>query len=77
MIRTVCVPQQAVVNVPIPNHYIGRKIEVILYRMDEVEGSQQPQKRDVAQFKGLLTAEEAGHYHEFLKSTRTQWDRNI
>jgi len=30
-----------------------------------------------ARFKGILTKEEAGRYHEYFKQTRNEWGRII
>ena len=36
-----------------------------------------PKKNNMARFKGLLTADEAEHYHTYLKQARNEWERDI
>jgi hypothetical protein len=43
----------------------------------EVEKTPQPQRPNIAQFKGLLTNEEAVQYHQYLQTAREEWDRDI
>jgi hypothetical protein len=33
--------------------------------------------RNVSRFKSVLTADEAGRYHQYLQSARQEWDRHI
>ena len=77
MLKTAITPKQAMISLIVPNRYIGKKVEVLLYISEEVEKTQQPQQRNVAQFKGLLTNEEANQYHQYLQTAREEWNRNI
>ncbi len=36
-----------------------------------------PPKNNMARFKGLLTPDEAEHYHIYLKQARNEWERDI
>jgi subtilisin-like proprotein convertase family protein len=77
MIRTVFTPQQATVHVSIPEQYIGKKVEMLLFTPDEVEVLPILKRENVAQYKGLLTAEEAAQYHRYLQTARVEWNRDI
>jgi hypothetical protein len=78
MIRTVVTPQNNNINLPIPVSYIGKKIEVLLYTFDEVtDESLELPSRNVADFKGFLTNDEADKYNQYLQNIRQEWDRNI
>jgi hypothetical protein len=77
MIRTVFTPQQATVQVSIPEQYIGKKVEMLLFMPDEAEVLQITKHENVAQFKGLLTAGEADRYHPYLQTARAEWSRDI
>ena len=36
MIKTLAIPQHNTYNLAIPNNYIGKKIEILFYALDEV-----------------------------------------
>jgi len=79
MIKTIVVPLDNKLYLSIPNSYIGKEIEVLLYAKDELveEKEKNTKINNVARFKGLLTDEEAEKYHAHLKQARTEWDRDI
>jgi hypothetical protein len=77
MIRTTITPQQAMINLPIPNHYIGKEIEIILHPTDEIESERKTKRVNISRFKGILTTEEADTYHQYLKNARQEWNRDI
>lgn len=78
MIRTVLIPDNTDVHLSIPNDYVGRKIEVMCYPLDElVEENESEPPKSMASFKGLLSAEEADQLQEYVKKSREEWDRDI
>ncbi|MDR1975022.1 MAG: hypothetical protein LBQ31_10225 [Bacteroidales bacterium] len=71
MIRTVVVPSNNAINLSIPLDYIGKKIEILLYKSDEVkEKPLELHHCDVANFKGILTSDEADKYNQYLQNAR-------
>jgi len=80
MVRTVIEPQNNTVSLLIPNDYIGKKLEVIIYADDEVwklsKEVNLPRSK-ISSFKGILTNDEAEKYHQYLQKSRQEWDRNI
>ncbi len=72
MIKTVVIPQNNLLHLAIPNNYIGKEIEILLYSKDELaEETPQLASNNVARFKGLLTGEEADKYNRyFLNESR-------
>ncbi|HXS57822.1 MAG TPA: hypothetical protein VN726_16925 [Hanamia sp.] len=78
MIRTVLIPDNTDVHLSIPNDYVGRKIEVMCYPVDElVEKSESLSPKSMRSFKGVLSAEEADQLQEYVKKSRDEWDRDI
>ena len=76
MIRTSITPQQADVLISVPLQYIGKKLEVLLYAVDEVVD--EPAKpNDMAQFWGVLSNEAAHELREATLKSREEWDRSI
>jgi hypothetical protein len=77
MIKTVVIPQNNDLHLSIPNSYIGKEVEVLLYTKEELKEEIIPHTNNVSRFKGLLTQEEAEKYHQYLKQARNEWDRDI
>jgi len=77
MIRTVITPHNNNIQLSVPNSYIGKEIEVLLYAREELSEGKAINKNNAARFKGLLTGEEAEKYHQYLKQARNEWDRDI
>ena len=77
MIKTVVTPRNNNIQLSVPNSYIGKEIEVLLYARDEINEEKPVKINNAARFKGLLTQEEAEKYHQYLKQARSEWDRDI
>ena len=77
MVRTTLIPNQTVVELALPNHYVGKKVEFLIYVSDEIESLKPMQPTNAAQFKGILNAEEAKSFNQYLTTVRQEWDRNI
>ena len=77
MVHTTLIPSQAVVELDLPNHYVGKKVEFIIYISDEVESLKPEKPKNAAQFKGVLNPEEEKSFNQYLTTVRQEWDRNI
>lgn len=77
MIKTIVTPQNNELHLSIPNSYIGKEIEVLLYAKDELVEEKAAKRNNAARFKGLLTGEEADKYDVYLKQARKEWDRDL
>jgi len=78
MVRTVIIPQKTDVHIIVPENYIGKEIEVLLYATDEInEEKEDSNPHKMSFYKGILTSEEAGELQEYVKKSRGEWDWNI
>ena len=77
MIKTSVIPKNNSLYLTIPNSYVGKEIEVLLYSKDELLNQKPDKDANAARFKGLLTNEEADKYHSYLKQARNEWDREL
>ncbi len=79
MIKRTLVASESQIHIDIPNDYVGKQIEVLLYPSDEVLSEQKLPlgKGNPALVKGILTEEEAAKFDEYLKQARSEWDRDI
>jgi hypothetical protein len=77
MIKTIAIPKNNTYNLAIPNNYIGKKIEILFYAIDEVaveksEGS----KKTMADFSGVLSESDYQSLKEHTQDARKEWNRN-
>ena len=77
MVHTTLIPSQAVVELALPSHYVGKKVEFLIYVSDEKESLKPVNPSNASQFKGILNAEEAKSFNQYLTTVRQEWDRNI
>jgi hypothetical protein len=76
MIRTVLIPNNNDVHLSIPDNYVGRKIEVMCYPVDEsIEENENQLTKSMVSFKGILSAGEADQLQEYVKKSREEWER--
>ena len=76
MIRTSITPQQADILISVPPQYIGKKLEVLLYAVEEITEEVSP-PTTMAQFWGILSDEAAQDLREASIRSREEWDRSI
>ncbi len=68
MIKTVVTPQNNILHLDIPNNYIGREIEVLLYAKDELQVEKVKPKKTLADFTSILSEKD----YQSLKSHTEQ-----
>jgi hypothetical protein len=76
MTRTCMIPQQTDILLSIPSKYVGKKIEVLLYSVEEII-EENPPKVTMANFWGKLSDEAAQKLHENVNTIRNEWERDI
>jgi hypothetical protein len=69
MVRAVVIPDHQEVSIHVPENYIGKRIEVLLYAEDELTDGNLLQKSN-ANLRGSLhlTNEEHKNFQQYLKS---------
>ena len=76
MIRTSVTPQQSFLNIAIPQNYIGKKVEVLLYAVDEIL-EDQPKTQSMADFWNSISDETAAKLHNNVNQIREEWQKDI
>ena len=76
MIRTTVIPTDTDIHLSIPEDYVGKEIEVMYYALDELKQTKVPVKK-MADFRQMLTAEEADNLQDYVKKSREEWKRNF
>ena len=77
MIRTHITPQNANISIVVPQNYVGKKVEVLLYTIDELEEEIPNKANTMSVYKGLLSAEEAKELQQQVAQSREEWNNNI
>lgn len=76
MIRTHIIPDSNNMVIAIPDSYIGKKVEVIVFADDDIQ--QTPgEGGKISKYKGVLTKERALELQKFAEQIRKEWDRDI
>ena len=77
MVRTLITPQQQAISILVPQNYIGKQIEVLLYAVDElVEEEKIAGPANVSKYKGIFSKEEGEKFNQYLNEARGEWDRD-
>ena len=76
MTRTRLIPQQTDILLSIPSKYIGKKIEVLLYSVEEIT-EENTSKITMSDFWGKLSDESAKKLHDNSNAMRNEWERDI
>ena len=77
MLKTLITPQKSTYTLTIPTHYIGKKVEVLLYATDELPKNKKSHKKKPSDFFGTLSVSEGEQFQEYISNSRMEWDRNI
>ena len=77
MIRTTMVPEQQDISIHLPLDYVGKKIEVMLYAIDEInDGDPHKPAINNAALRGKLrlTDEQYNDFQKHATLIRNEWD---
>lgn len=76
MTRTTITPSNSNIVLPVPEKYIGKKIEVLMFDVEEVtlESTAANTKLKPSQLRGFLSNDTAEALHQHLQQSRNEWD---
>ncbi len=76
MIKTTVIPDKNSFNLSIPDKYIGKEIEIILYALDEVSTSESSDEAVPisSKYRGVFTKQEAKSFDDHTQQMRKEWD---
>jgi hypothetical protein len=78
MIKTYITPQDTDLHIPIPQDYVGKKLEVILFSVEETEIKPTPKKKiNPSDFAGTLSKKNAAALLKHVEESRKEWERDI
>ena len=76
MIRATLTPQNTDIKIVMPQAYVGRQVEVLVYALDELAGEDKP-SYTLADLWGKLSDESAQKLHQHTAEMRNEWHRDI
>ena len=76
MIKTIAIPQNNSYNLAIPNDYIGKKIEILVYALDELAVQNIAHKKIKLsdKYKGIISKEQGQDLNNHIKQMRSEWN---
>ncbi len=77
MIKTIVTPLNNSLYLAIPNNYVGREIEVLLYAKDELQEEKIKPKKTLANFTGILSENDYQSLKSHTEQARKEWSRDI
>ena len=78
MVRTLVTPKEQNISILVPESYIGKEIEVLLYAVDELkEEKGKTNANNSAKYKGIFSKEEGAKFNDYIKQARNEWERDI
>ena len=77
MIKTIVIPKNNKLSLSIPDSYIGKEIEVLLYTKDELQEEKAKPKRSMPDFSGVLSEDDYQSLKNHTEQARKEWNRAI
>jgi hypothetical protein len=78
MIRTIVTPANTDLHVLIPEEYVGKQVEVLLYTTEEIH-EEKIDKKKSANLRGKLNLsdEQYNDFQQHSNDLRNEWNRDI
>jgi len=79
MLHTTVTPVNTKVSLTIPEEYIGKKVEVLLYTLEEAETKHPASttKKKPSDYAGSLSPKAAELFLKHIEQSRNEWERDI
>jgi len=66
MTRTSIIPDTNGFYLPIPQQYVGKEVEVLIFPKSEVTEMAKPAKKSMAQYRGILSKKEGENIQRYI-----------
>ncbi|TKK67771.1 hypothetical protein FC093_13555 [Ilyomonas limi] len=73
MIRTTITPIDTNITLSVPESYVGKKVEVLMFDTDEVKNKVEPIMKPSA-LRGGLSKETAEKMQQYIQQSRDEWN---
>ena len=73
MIRTIITPVDTSITLSVPENYIGKEIEVLIFDTDEIKDNEKPIIKP-SSLRGGLSKESAEKMQQYIQQSRDEWN---
>ncbi len=77
MIKTHVTPTDGNISIKVPDDYIGKHVEVLVYKVDELIDIKPTKPLTMSAYKGLLSKKEATELQDLVSKSREEWKDSI
>lgn len=77
MIRSLLTPQTNDLHIALPDSYIGKKVEVLVFTYDDAIEEPIANPNIMAQFWGVISDHTTEEMHKHVAQSRAEWERDI
>lgn len=79
MIKAHLTPKEQNISITVPQDYVGKEIEVLVYAIDELERKNDPvvQPKKLSDLGGTLSKETTQDMLNALDESRSEWDERL
>ena len=79
MLRTIVTPDNQNVSIHVPQEYVGKQIEVLLYATDEIKPEVPKNAKTLkpSDFAGTLSKKDALKLLKDVEQSRNEWERGF
>lgn len=77
MTRTSIIPNTDRLYLSIPQQYIGKEVEVLIFPKSHITEIADLPKKNMAQYRGVLSKKEGENMQRYILKARKEWQRTI
>jgi len=77
MIRSLITPQTTDLHIAIPDDYVEKKVEVLVFTYDETINTPIAIPDIMSQFWGVISENTTEEMHKHITQSRAEWERDI
>ncbi|MCL2413660.1 MAG: hypothetical protein FWC94_00185 [Bacteroidales bacterium] len=77
MTRTSIIPDTNRFYLSIPQQYVGKEVEVLIFPKSEITEMVKPAKKNMAQYRGILSKKEGENLQKYILKARKEWQKTI
>ena len=77
MFKTIAIPQNTSLHLEIPNIYVGKEIEILLFAKDELVEQKTKENKKLSDFTGVFSENDYQSLKLNTEKSRTEWNRDI
>ena len=77
MLCSLLTPESNSLQIAIPDDYIGKKVEVLVFKYDDVAETKKASQNVMAQFWAVVSKHTTKEMHQHVVKSRNEWKRDL